>query len=224
MSETIYKIGNKILKIGGKLLTVHEDAPTPSLPPFTIRLKYQDGVTPSFYKGTGVQVSSSPNVWDLTYENSDWSSLLQGDRSLLEVIDANSTGVSDMHYMFYNCQQLVSVQLFDTSSVTSMSFMFNSCSTLTSVPLFNTSSVTSMFSMFNRCSSLTSVPLFDTSSVTNMTSMFYYCYKVESGALELYQQASTQATVPSHSRAFRDCGRDTVTGAAELAQIPSDWK
>ena len=26
MAETIYKIGNKILKIGGKLLTVHEDA------------------------------------------------------------------------------------------------------------------------------------------------------------------------------------------------------
>lgn len=22
---------------------------------------------------------------------------------------------------------------------------------------------------------------------------------------------------------FYDCGRDTVTGAAELAQIPSDW-
>lgn len=28
MAETIYKIGNKILKIGGKLLTVHEDAPS----------------------------------------------------------------------------------------------------------------------------------------------------------------------------------------------------
>ena len=224
MAETIYKIGNKILKIGGKLLTVSGSGPGPSLPPYTIRLKYQDGVVPTFYKGTGVQVSSSPNVWDLTYENSDWSSLLQGDRSLLEVIDANSTGVSDMHYMFYNCQQLVSVQLFDTSSVTSMGFMFNSCSSLTSVPLFDTSSVTNMFSMFNRCSSLTSVPLFDTSSVTTMNSMFYYCYKVESGALALYQQASTQATVPSHSGTFRDCGRDTVTGAAELAQIPSDWK
>jgi len=58
-----------------------------------------------------------------------------------------------------------------------------------------------------------------------MMSMFYNCYKVESGALALYQQASTQATPPSsHSGTFSNCGRDTVTGAAELAQIPSNWK
>jgi hypothetical protein len=55
--------------------------------------------------------------------------------------------------------------------------------------------------------------------------MFYNCYKVESGAYALYQQASTQTTPPSsHSNTFRNCGRDTTTGAAELAQIPSDWK
>ena len=200
MAETIYKIGNKILKIGGKLLTVHRDAPTPSLPPFTIRLKYQDGVTPTFSKGTGVQVSSSPNVWDLTYEDSNWRSLLRWHTNLLEVIAANNTGVSEMSYMF------------------------NSCSSLTSVPLFDTSSVTYMSYMFANCSSLTSVPLFNTSSVTNMNNMFQNCYKVESGSLALYQQASTQATVPSHGATFRDCGRDTVTGAAELAQIPSGWK
>jgi len=58
-----------------------------------------------------------------------------------------------------------------------------------------------------------------------MSYMFSGCYKVESGALALYQQASSQATPPStHNSAFYKCGRDTVTGAAELAQIPSDWK
>lgn len=39
------------------------------------------------------------------------------------------------------------------------------------------------------------------------------------------QQASTQANPPAnHSYTFTNCGRDTPTGAAELAQIPSGWK
>lgn len=45
------------------------------------------------------------------------------------------------------------------------------------------------------------------------------------GAATLYQQASSQANPPqSHDATFYKCGSDTVTGAAELAQIPSDWK
>jgi hypothetical protein len=57
-----------------------------------------------------------------------------------------------------------------------------------------------------------------------MNFMLQNCYKVETGALALYQQASTQATPPSkHDSTFWNCGRDTVTGAAELAQIPSSW-
>jgi hypothetical protein len=54
--------------------------------------------------------------------------------------------------------------------------------------------------------------------------MFAYNHNVESGALALYQQAGSQATPPSsYSNCFAGCGRDTVTGAAELAQIPTDW-
>lgn len=253
MAETIYKIGNKILKIGGKLLTVSGGSPTPptpptpSLPPYTIRLRYTEGKTPTFSKGTAVQVSSSPNIWDLTYENSDWSTLLRKQRNLLEVVDANTAGVTNMYYLFQNCIDMTSVQLFDTSSVTDMTSMFMSCRVLTTVPLFDTSSVTntsSMFQgctvltsvplldtssvtdmsyMFDSCGALASVPLFDTSSVANMEGMFSCCYNVESGALALYQQASSKAIVPTHNGTFGDCGSNTVTGAAELAQIPGDW-
>jgi surface protein len=82
-----------------------------------------------------------------------------------------------------------------------------------------------MFLTFNSCSSLTSIPLFDTSKVTNMGSTFRDCQNVESGALALYQQASSQSNPPSnHSQTFTNCGTNTQTGAEELAQIPSDWK
>ena len=166
-----------------------------------------------------------------------------------EVLGANTTGVTEMAEMFRHAPGLRSVALFDTSNVTTMSMMFAGCtalsevprfdtrnvtsmfnmffgcSSLTTVPLFNTSKVTYMAGMFEDCTALTSVPLFDTSNVTNMDSTFYNCISVESGALALYQQASTQATPPSsHLRTFTSCGSNTTTGQAELAQIPSDWK
>jgi hypothetical protein len=55
--------------------------------------------------------------------------------------------------------------------------------------------------------------------------MLWNCGNVESGALALYQQASTQANPPStHVETFYRCGINTVQGSAELAQIPSDWQ
>ncbi len=247
--------------------------PGPSLPPYTIRLKYKQGTTPTFSKGTGVLYDAEQNIWDLTYENTAWIALLSNHTNLLEVIEANTEGVVNMNDMLYNCSSLTSVSLFDTSSVTYMKEMLYKCTSLISVPLFNTSNVTdisfmlyectslksvplfdtskvtnmasmlrnctslasvplfdtskvaTMSNMFNNCTSLKSVPLFDTSKVTTMNHAFKGCYKVQSGALALYQQASTQTTPPTnHTQTFTNCGRDTETGAAELAQIPSDWK
>lgn len=200
----IYTFNSKIMTLNDKWMEQSSappgPAPGPSLPPYTIRLKFTEGVTPTFGAGTGVQVSSSPNIWDLTYEASAWVRLLQNQYDLLEVIDANIIGVTEVSYLF------------------------RSCSGLTSVSLFDTSTVTVMFRMFQNCSGLTAIPLFDTSSATNMNDMFQNCTNVESGALALYQQASTQATVPEHAGTFYNCGIDTVTGAAELAQIPDEWK
>ena len=258
-----------------------------NLPSYTLRLLYKNGVTPTFDKGIGVQVSQSPNIWDLTYTNLDWTDLLRYHSDLLEVIGANATGVTSMQSLFYACDSLTSVSLFDTSKVTNMSWMFQFCSSLTEVPLFDThnvtnmkgmlnetaitscplfntskvtdmsymfslcgsltsvllfdtSKVTDMRNMFDRCNSLTTVPLFNTSNVTNMDFMFYACtliktiplfdtskvtdmsfmccncIGVESGAFELYQQASTQTNPPSkHINTFYNCGAST--------QIPTSW-
>ena len=160
----------------------------------------------------------------------DTSSVTRMDRmfvgctSLTTVPLFDTSSVTVINSMFEGCTSLTTVPLLDTSNITNLTGMFNGCTSLTTVPLFDTSSCTDMSYMFQECSSLSAIPLFDTSSATNMNYMFYKCYNVESGALALYQQASTQTHTPSHSRTFRYCGRDTVTGAAELAQIPSDWK
>ena len=185
------------------------------------------------------------NTTDIT----DMDSMFYGCTSLSSVPLFDTSSVTNMTYMFYNCPSLTNIPFFDTTNVTDMSHMFASCASLTNIPLFNTSKVTTMYWMFGSCTSLSTVPLFDTSKVTNMESMFqgctslitvllfdttnvtnmknmfWNCTSVESGALSLYQQASSQANPPSnHLRTFRSCGSNTTTGAAELAQIPSDWK
>lgn len=143
---------------------------------------------------------------------------------LTTVPQFDTSNVTTMKEMFNYCTALTSVPLFNTSNVTDMSSTFNYCNALTSVPQFNTSNVTTMNSTFNSCSSLTSVPLFNTSKVTNMYYTFYGCTNVQSGALALYQQASTQTTIPEqYYYCFKNCGSNTVTGAAELAQIPASW-
>ena len=200
-----------------------------NLPANTVRVRTNDGLVP--YKSsdtsydTATLVEGTSDVYDVYKHDNDFFNFLNHSSNVIEVLGANTTGVTRMYNMFAGCSSLTSVALFDTSSVEHMMSMFQDCSSLTSVPLFDTSRVMFMTSMFQDCSSLTSVPLFDTSSAMYVSSMFKNCTKVQSGALALYRQASTQANPPSgHGQAFRNCGSDTTTGAAELAQIRSDWK
>ena len=144
--------------------------------------------------------------------------------SLVSIPLLDTRNVTTMRQTFAGCSSLTTVPLLDTSHVTTMEAMFNSCESLVSVPLLDTSSVENMDSMFEYCGELVTIPLFDTSSATNMDNMFDACENVQTGALALYTQASTQATPPaSYDGCFTRCGINTVTGAAELTQIPASW-
>ena len=160
-----------------------------------------------------------------TSKVSEWmEEMFKNCTSLTNVPLFDTSNVQGMSSMFYGCTSLTSVPLFNTSSCYTMSSMFYGCTSLTSVPLFDTPKVQGMSSMFSGCTSLTSVPLFNTSNAENMTEMFKGCTKVQSGALALYQQASTQTTPPTnYTDCFTNCGSATTTGSAELAQIPSSW-
>ena len=99
----------------------------------------------------------------------------------IDVSEFNTSNVTNMYQMFYDCNALTSLYLsnFNTSNVKSMNSMFYGCSSLTSLDLssFNTSNVTNMQSMFYYCKSLTDLDLssFNTSNVTDMSYMFNYC-------------------------------------------------
>ena len=98
----------------------------------------------------------------------------------------NTSQVTDMHNMFYNCFNLQTTDFsgFDTRKVKDMSNMFYNCSSLKSLDIsnFNTSEVTDMRHMFYHCIGLKSLDLshFNTSKVSNMISMFELCFNLSS--------------------------------------------
>lgn len=202
LNKNILTIGGNRLE-GGPLTPPEPPGPTP-LPPNTVRVRTNDGNVPYKHQyatyQTATLVQGTTDVYDVYKSGTNLNSLLYKSTNIVELLGANTTGITNMKQMFYQCKSLTSVPLFDTSNVTDMSYMFSLCNSITIVPLFNTS------------------------KVTNMDGMFFDCKEVQSGALALYQQASTQTNPPSeHGYTFYNCGSNTQTGAAELAQIPSSW-
>lgn len=251
----------KTLALNGKaLLTNNKELgweQSITLPPYTIRLLYRDGITPNFTRAlnrgaTVTQVSAEPNIWDVTLESSDWTALFMAwtavENDLLEVLGANTTNVTNMSHLFRDNKSLTRIGSLDTTNVTNMQQICNYCTSLTSIPQLKSQNVTNakaafadcfaltfipiidfpnatdVGSLYSLCTSITEVPLLNIPKATIVNYLFSGCYNVKSGALALYRKLALQESITSHTHTFGSCGRDTIEGAAELAQIPDDWK
>ena len=113
----------------------------------------------------------------------------------------NTSEVTEMHSMFYDCKLLTSLDLssFNTYKVTAMSWMFYYCQSLTSLNLgsFYTDKVTTMRSMFDGCSALTTIYWNeDLSERTglNSTDMFKGCTSLKGGNGTEYNSGKTDAS------------------------------
>ena len=119
----------------------------------------------------------------------------------------NTSQVTDMHNMFYNCFNLQTTDFsgFDTRKVKDMSNMFYNCGSLKSLDIsnFNTSEVTDMRGMFESCIGLTSLDLshLNTSKVSVMASMFQSCINLLSVNLSGWDTRN----VISMTRMFKRC-------------------
>ena len=109
-------------------------------------------------------------------------SYLKNLKTIQGLENLDTSNVTNMSGMFYDCHSLISLNLrhFNTRNVTDMNSIFENCGNLKSLDLsnFNTSQVANMSWMFDGCSNLTSLDLsnFNTSRVTNMMNMFYGCH------------------------------------------------
>ena len=100
------------------------------------------------------------------WQNSDY--IVSEENKALNGVIVNSTSISSNkdNPNFKYCP------FFDTTNVTNMGNMFYNCRSLTSIPLLDTSKVQDMNNMFSGCNSLTSIPLLDTTNSTNMSYFF----------------------------------------------------
>ena len=138
----------------------------------------------------GMKISDLPNYASLEkvvfeesfkkFEPTTLSSFFEELRSLTSISgleNLNTTHVTDMSKMFYNCYELNSLNLsqFNTGNVEKMNEMFYNCHGLNSLDLsaFNTAKVNNMYRMFYYCFVKTiDLSSFNTANVENMNEMF----------------------------------------------------
>ena len=112
----------------------------------------------------------------------------------------NTSIVTDMSYMFWNCSALTSLDLssFDTQNVTNMGFMFWECKNLKTVNVssFDVSNAKNLAAMFGGCSALTTICSDSDWSGTTAPSdgMFYGCTSLIGGQGTTFDDAVIDAT------------------------------
>ncbi len=246
----------------------YDSGSTPGhVPPFTIRFQFVDD-SASFdptqqawhYGIDGTWTNVSGSVWDFYYPYTSWwlgaaskkfaifggnnsgSSYVPGPLQTVafNVIDANVTGVDYAPRLFWDCEAMKSVCLFDTSGLKEVGSMFERCASLSYLPNFNFSGVvhennySTDFKQFcdmvklppqESRKSLLAIPdlTLPSSGSLNFGSMFSSHYYAETGALSLYTKAAALGTSAGKAKAFLKVGYLTTSGAAELAQIPTSW-
>lgn len=110
--------------------------------------------------------------------------IYSGDELDYEVSNLDTSKITNMSNMFYNCMLLTNLDLsnFDTTNVTNMNQMFNRNESLTSVNVsgFNTNNVTNMGNMFYQCGKLTKIDIssFTSEKLTSNAGMFSGCSKL----------------------------------------------
>lgn len=83
-------------------------------------------------------------------------------------------GIYTLENMFYDCQQLEEVPLFDTSNAESTYYMFYNCKSLKTIPQFDTRNVTNMRTMFYGATNIVSIPPLRADNVNSDYGIFGY--------------------------------------------------
>lgn len=148
----------------------------------------------------------STRWWFAAKEDEDWNILSQL-TTITGIQYLNTSEVTDMSCMFYNCNQLTTIDVtgFDMSKVTTTESMFYFCDALETLDVsnWNTSNITNMYETFSNCSSLEALDVsnWNTSKVTNMGFLFFYCCKLSTLDVSNWNTAN----VENMGRIFEGC-------------------
>lgn len=124
---------------------------------------------------------------------------------------------------FAGCESVKSFNII-MEGVDSASSMFARCYSLCDINLNKPTSLTQAQNMFRGCVSLSSCPkIWDSASLTNVGGTYYGMLNVSDDSASTAYTALSAMGISDHSDTFTDCGSQTSTGTATLANIPSSW-
>lgn len=212
----VAKFGNSVL---GTILEIDPYNPY-KLPDRTVRVKYVSGTEPPSYYGSTL-IDADENIWQYKVNSSDWYGENVSNWEVL--LGANFTTVTTPPRLRY-AENLVRIESADLTGLSNLNEFLKNNTTIQSVENIKTPNITNIYMAFFGCTSLTKIPMFDVTNVTLGGYAFKNCTNVQTGALAMYQALTNKTSaVTFHTDMFKNCGSNTTTGAAELAQIPSDW-
>lgn len=219
------------------VLNIQEHMPS-EIPYGYIRIQYRSEVpynvilANSTLQKDVIKYADQPSIIDIPSSRASYKSICVAEYpcDILGGVLLETTSGSGKMVSLYQCTGIKTARGLSLGpGVTNSNGIFQGCTGLESVEI-DTTGLTNAVNMFSGCTALQSIPQLNTATLTavggtgSTAGMFRGCTAVESGALALYQQMSTQATPPTTTaNCFTDCGSGTVTGVAELAQIPASW-
>lgn len=177
---------------------------------------------PPAYSGTIQKILKKIPPIDLS-NNTSFN--FQNASNLEEIEGITGTSqITNMTSMFYECQKLKAVPLFDTSNATNMSNMFYDVVDITTVPQFDTSNVTNMNSMFycgyTETTGLVNLPLLNTSKVTNFGSMLYGRKHLSDQSLDNVLQMCINATSFTGTKSLTSLGMYGGYPTSKIISLP----
>lgn len=208
----------------------------------TLRLPYitiENVTEDSLEEAMEQMMSETSKIKKVTIENkivpndtAYWFYYLTNLTEISGIENLDTSRVTDMNNMFYECSSLSSIDLsnFNTSNVTDMNRMFSSCSSLSSIDLsgLNTSNVTDMSVMFYNCTGLTNLELssFNTGNVTNMEMLFDGCSNLKTVNLQNFNTEKVTNMLQMFYRCENleslDIGSFNITEETEITNMLID--
>ena len=139
----------------------------------------------------------------------------------------------DMYQAFIRNFKMTSVPMINTASCNRFEGCFTDCRSLTQLPNLDMSYYSwdgngpNIKYYANGCTGLTVLPdlssLVDGKILQGCGGAFMNCTNVADGITTAYNKLSS-LNPTSYGYCFYNCGVNTVTGAAQLANVPDDWK
>lgn len=137
-------------------------------------------------KIVNVEIINSSHLTDLSFAFTEMK--------YLKTVSIDTSGATTLGQMFSK-STIANPPALNTSNVTNIKGMFFECTNLKNIPPYDFSKVTNMWGAFAYCPNITTVPPLDTHSVTDIGYCFYECSKLESvPLLDFSNVTSTDAT------------------------------